>query len=342
MTIQKPERNLGMELVRVTEAAAINAARWMGRRQKEAGDQAAVDAMRVMLKTVDMDGVIVTGEGEKDKAPMLYNGERVGNGKGPAVDVAVDPVEGTTLLSKGQPNAIAVIGVAPRGSMWNPGPGFYMKKIAVGPEAANVIDLDAPVAVNLQKVAKAKGKAIDDLTVFVLERPRHNKLIAQIAASGARVAVYGDGDVAGGLMAALPDTSIDVMMNIGGTPEGVITACAIKAVGGQLLGRLLPQSQAEEEALKAAGLDTKRILTVDDLVNSNDVYFVATGITTGRLMRGVRYQGSSARTYSMVIRGKSGTIRYIEAVHRGDKLQKLNNTNPNQKEYPNAPFTLKL
>ncbi len=325
MIIRKPERNLGMELVRVTEAAAMNAARWMGRRQKEAGDQAAVDAMRVMLKTVDMDGVIVIGEGEKDEAPMLYNGERVGNGDGPAVDVAVDPVEGTTLLAKGQPNAIAVIGVAPRGSMWNPGPGFYMKKIAVGPEAADVIDLDAPVAVNLQKVAKAKGKAIDDLTVFVLERPRHNNLIAQIAASGARVAVYGDGDVAGGLMAALPDTSIDVMMNIGGTPEGVITACAIKAVGGQLLGKLSPQSQAEEKALKAAGLDLKRILTVDDLVSSDDVYFVATGITTGRLMRGVRYQGNSARTYSMVIRGKSGTIRYIEAIHRWDKLRRISN-----------------
>ncbi len=320
---KKPDRNLGMELARVTEAAAMNAARWMGRRQKESGDQAAVDAMRLMLKTVAMDGIIVIGEGEKDEAPMLYNGEKVGNGNGPEVDVAVDPVEGTTLLAKGQPNAIAVIGVAPRGSMWNPGPGFYMEKIAVGAEAAGVIDLDAPVAVNLQNIAKAKGKNIDDLTVFVLERPRHDKLIAEIAASGARVALYDDGDVAGGLMAAMPDISIDVMMNIGGTPEGVITACAIKAVGGQLLGRLLPQSQAEKEAVEAAGLDINRILTVDDLVGSNDVYFAATGITTGRLLRGVRYQSGGARTYSMVIRGKSGTVRYIESIHQWKKLRAI-------------------
>ncbi len=320
---ERPERNLGMELVRVTEAAAMNAARWMGRRQKELGDQAAVDAMRLMLDTVDMDGIVVIGEGEKDEAPMLYNGEKVGNGDGPEVDVAVDPVEGTTLLAKGQPNAIAVIGVAPRGSMWNPGPGFYMEKIAVGPEAAGVIDLDAPVAVNLQKIAKVKGKDISDLTVFVLERPRHDKLIAEIAAAGARVALYGDGDVAGALMAAMPDTNIDVMMNVGGTPEGVITACAIKSVGGQLLGRLSPQSQAEKEALEAGGLDLNRILSVDDLVSGDDIHFAATGITTGRLLRGVRYAGGSARTYSMSIRGRSGTIRYIEAVHQWDKLMKI-------------------
>lgn len=319
-----------MELVRVTEAAAMNAARWMGRRQKELGDQAAVDAMRLMLDTVDMDGIVVIGEGEKDEAPMLYNGEKVGNGDGPEVDVAVDPVEGTTLLAKGQPNAIAVIGVAPRGSMWNPGPGFYMEKIAVGPEAAGVIDLDAPVAVNLQKIAKVKGKDISDLTVFVLERPRHDKLIAEIAAAGARVALYGDGDVAGALMAAMPDTNIDVMMNVGGTPEGVITACAIKSVGGQLLGRLSPQSQAEKEALEAGGLDLNRILSVDDLVSGDDIHFAATGITTGRLLRGVRYAGGSARTYSMSIRGRSGTIRYIEAVHQWDKLMKISDIDYNK------------
>ncbi|HEY83705.1 MAG TPA: class II fructose-bisphosphatase [Chloroflexi bacterium] len=327
---ERPERNLGMELVRVTEAAAMNAARWMGRRQKELGDQAAVDAMRLMLDTVDMDGIVVIGEGEKDEAPMLYNGEKVGNGDGPEVDVAVDPVEGTTLLAKGQPNAIAVIGVAPRGSMWNPGPGFYMEKIAVGPEAAGVIDLDAPVAVNLQKIAKVKGKDISDLTVFVLERPRHDKLIAEIAAAGARVALYGDGDVAGALMAAMPDTNIDVMMNVGGTPEGVITACAIKSVGGQLLGRLSPQSQAEKEALEAGGLDLNRILSVDDLVSGDDIHFAATGITTGRLLRGVRYAGGSARTYSMSIRGRSGTIRYIEAVHQWDKLMKISDIDYNK------------
>ena len=320
---KQPERNLGMELVRVTEAAAMSAARWMGRGQKEAGDQAAVDAMRLMLDTIDMDGVIVIGEGEKDEAPMLFNGEKVGNGRGPAMDVAVDPVEGTTLLAKGKPNAIAVIAVAPRGTMWNPGPGFYMEKIAVGPEARDVIDLNAPVADNLKKIAKALGKDVRDLTVFVLERPRHDQLIADIAAVGARVALHQDGDVAGSLMAACIDRGIDVMWNIGGTPEGVISACAIKALGGQLLGRLCPQKPGEREALLAAGLDTERILTVDDLVSSDDVFFAATGITPGQLLNGVQYESGGARTFSMAIRGRSGTIRYIEAVHRWEKLMKI-------------------
>ena len=320
---EKPERNLGMELVRVTEAAALAAARWMGRGQKEAGDGAAVDAMRLMLDTVDMDGIIVIGEGEKDEAPMLYSGELVGNGSGPVVDVAVDPVEGTTLLAKGKPNAIAVLGTAPRGTMWNPGPGFYMEKIAVGPEAADAIDLDAPVADNLRNVAKALGKDIKDLTVFILERPRHKEIIAEIAAAGARVSLHHDGDVAGSLMAASPTSAIDLMINIGGTPEGVISACAIKAMGGQILGRLKPQSVKELEALLEAGLDTKRILAVDDLVSSDDVYFAATGITPGQLLNGVRYESGRARTHSMVIRGLSGTIRFIEAIHRWDKLMKI-------------------
>ncbi len=320
---KKPERNLGMELARVTEAAALAAARWMGRGQKESGDGAAVDAMRLMLDTVDMDGIIVIGEGEKDEAPMLYSGEQVGNGEGPAVDVAVDPVEGTSLLAAGKPNAIAVLGTAPRGTMWNPGPGFYMEKIAVGPEAADVIDLDAPVTDNLKNVAKALGKEVQDLTVFVLERARHNELIAEIAAAGARVSLHGDGDVAGSLMAASPTNPIDIMIGTGGTPEGVISACAIKAMGGQILGRLKPQSVTEFEALLEAGLDTKRILTVDDLVTSDDVYFAATGITPGQLLNGVRYESGRARTHSMVIRGKSGTIRLIESIHRWDKLMKI-------------------
>ncbi|MBT3392061.1 MAG: class II fructose-bisphosphatase [Chloroflexi bacterium] len=319
---EQPERNLGMELVRVTEAAALAAARWMGRGKKEAGDGAAVDAMRLMLDTINMNGVIVIGEGEKDEAPMLYNGERIGNGTGPEMDVAVDPVEGTTLLAQGKPNAIAVIAASPKGSMWNPGPGFYMEKIAVGPDARDAIDLDAPVGDNLRNVAKALGKDVRDLTVFVLERPRHDKIIAEIGEVGARVALHHDGDVAGSLMAACPGmSSIDLMINIGGTPEGVITACALKALGGQILGRLAPQSEEERTAVAEAGLDTKRILTVDDMVNSDDVFFAATGITSpGHLMEGVKYESGRARTYSMVIRGKSGTIRYIESVHNLDKL----------------------
>lgn len=320
---EKPGRNLGMELVRVTEAAALAAARWMGRRQKESGDQAAVDGMRLMLDTVDMNGIIVIGEGEKDQAPMLFNGERVGNGNGPATDVAVDPVEGTRLLAHGKPNAIAVIAVAPRGTMWNPGPGFYMEKIVVGQEARDAIDLDAPVSDNLKNVARALGKDVTDLTVFVLERPRHDRLIADIAEAGARVALHQDGDVAGALMAALETSSVDLMINIGGTPEGVISACAIKALGGQLLGRLAPQSAAEQAALQAAGLDTGRILTVDDLVRSNDVFFAATGITSGRLLRGVRYESGRARTYSLVIRSLSGTIRYLESIHTWEKLMTI-------------------
>jgi fructose-1,6-bisphosphatase II len=296
----------------------------MGRGQKEPGDQSAVDAMRVMLGTIDMDGIIVIGEGEKDEAPMLYNGESVGNGRGPAMDVAVDPVEGTNLLAKGKPNAISVIAVAPRGMMWNPGPGFYMEKIAVGPQARDVVDLDAPVADNLHNVARALGKDVGDLTVFVLERPRHNQIIAEIAEAGARVTLHQDGDVAGALMAVMPQVDVDLMINIGGTPEGVIAACAIKAMGGQLLGRLAPQKPGELEAIQAAGLDIRRILTVDDLVTSDDVYFAATGITSpGHLLEGVQYFPGGARTFSMVIRGKSGTIRFIEAHHRWDKLMTI-------------------
>lgn len=322
--IVTPQRNLGMDLVRVTESAAMSAARWMGRNQKEHGDQAAVDAMRLMLSSLDMDGVIVIGEGEKDKAPMLFNGEQIGNGQGPVVDVAVDPVEGTNLLAKGKPNAISVIAVSPRGTMWNPGPAFYMEKIAVGPEARDVIDLDAPVKDNLKNVARALGKDVEDLTVFVLERERHSHIIAEIAAAGARVTLHHDGDVAGALMAALPQTGVDLMINIGGTPEGVIAACALKPLGGQLLGRLSPQKPGEREAILAAGIDPSRILTLDDLVTSDDVHFAATGITDpGQLLGGVKYESGGARTYSLVIRGMSGTIRYIESIHRWEKLMRI-------------------
>ncbi len=322
---EQPERNLGMELVRVTEAAALASARWMGRGQKESGDGAAVDGMRLMLNAVDIDGIIVIGEGEKDEAPMLYNGEKVGTGNGPALDIAVDPVEGTTLLAKGQPNAIAVIASAPRGSMWNPGPGFYMRKIVVGREARDAISLEASVTENLHNVADALGKKVRDLTVFTLERPRHNDIIAEISKAGARVSLHHDGDVAGSLMAAFPSMStIDMMITIGGTPEGVITACAIKALGGQILGRLEPQSVNELKALHEAGLDVDKILTVDDMVRSDDVSFAATGITSpGHLIKGVRYERHGAHTHSVVIRGKSGTIRYIESIHTLEKLHAI-------------------
>ncbi len=321
----QPERNLGMELVRVTEAAALASARWMGRREKESGDGAAVDGMRLMLNAIDMDGVIVIGEGEKDEAPMLYNGEQVGTGNGPALDLAVDPVEGTTLLAKGQPNAIAVIASSPRGTMWNPGPGFYMRKMVVGREAHNAISLEVSVTENLQNVAKALGKRVQDLTVFTLERPRHDKIIEEVIAAGARVSLHHDGDVAGSLMAAFPNEStIDMMITIGGTPEGVITACAIKALGGQFLGRLEPQSVEELKALQEAGLDVDRILTVDDMVSSDDVSFAATGITSpGHVIKGVRYESGSMHTHSIVIRGKSGTIRYIESIHSQEKLKAI-------------------
>ena len=322
---KEPERNLGMELVRVTETAALASARWMGRRQKEKGDGAAVDGMRLMLNAIDMDGTIIIGEGEKDEAPMLYNGEKVGNRNGPAMDLAVDPVEGTTLLAKGQPNAIAVIAASPAGTMWNPGPGFYMKKMVVGRKARNAISFELSITENLYNVAKALGKRVEDLTVFTLERPRHDKIIEEISTAGARVSLHHDGDVAGSLMAAFPNQStIDMMITIGGTPEGVITACAIKALGGQFLGQLDPQSVEELKLVQKAGLDVDQILTVDDIVKSDDVFFAATGITSpGHVIKGVRYESDGIHTHSIVIRGKSGTIRYIESIHSLEKLKTI-------------------
>lgn len=320
---EQPQRNLALELARATEAAALAAARWMGRGDRNAGDQAAVDAMRLLLDTIEMDGIVVIGEGEKDEAPMLYNGERVGTGNPPAVDIAVDPVEGTRLLALGRPDAISVVALAPRGTMYNPGPAFYMNKIAVGREAAAVIDLDAPVVDNLTAIAHATGKDITELTVVVLDRPRHNQLVADIRAAGARIKLIPDGDVAAALQAALPDTGVDVLMGIGGTPEGVITACALKCIGGTIQGRLAPQKPEEIERVKVAGLDLHRILTTDDLVRGDDVFFAATGLTDGAFLRGVRYVPGGAITDSVVMRGRSGTVRRVEATHRFEKLMRI-------------------
>lgn len=323
MAVEAPEKNLALDLVRVTEAAALASARWLGRGDKEAGDGAAVDAMRMSFATLYIQGTIIIGEGEKDEAPMLFNGETVGMGQGPALDVAVDPVEGTNLLAFGRPNAISVVGVAPAGSMFNPGPSFYMQKLVVPRDARNVVDLDAPVRDNLVNISKALGKKIHDLVVFVLDKPRHEKLIQQIREVGARIQLHTDGDVAGALMVVDPRAEVDVMMGTGGTPEGVLAACAIKGVGGEMLARLDPQSYVEKEAIVEAGIDVRETLTVDSLVRSDDCFFAATGISGGTFLRGVQYNGRGAVTHSMVIRGKTGTLRYIESYHNMDRLSKF-------------------
>jgi len=316
----EPERNLALDLVRVTEAAALAAARHMGRGDKEAGDQAAVDAMRLLLRTIPMDGVVVIGEGEKDEAPMLYNGEPVGAGGGPAVDVAVDPVDGTRLLALGRSNALSVVAVSERGTMFDPGPVVYMDKIAVGPAAAGAIDLTASVEKNLRAIARANKKDLDDLTVVVLDRPRHDDLIAQIRSTGARIRLITDGDVAGAIMAAVDGTGVDALMGVGGTPEGIIAACALKCVGGAIHGRLRPRDDAERSRAIAAGLDVDAVLTTDDLVRGDNVFFAATGITDGELLKGVQFFGHGASTTSVVMRSLSGTVRRIESQHRWDKL----------------------
>jgi fructose-1,6-bisphosphatase II len=318
--MEAPDRNLALDLVRVTEAAALSSARWLGKGDKNAGDQAAVDAMRLSFNTINIQGVIVIGEGEKDEAPMLYNGEPVGSGSGPAMDVAVDPVEGTRLLAFGRPNAISVVGVAPKGSMFDPGPSFYMQKLVAPSAARDAVDLDAPVAVNLRMIAKALGKDVDDLVVFVLDKPRHKKLIEDIRAAGARIQLHTDGDVAGSLMALDPKDMVDVMMGTGGTPEGVLSACAIRAVGGQMLARLDPQSDEERKNLLDAGYDLSRVLTADELVTSGDTFFAATGISGGTWLEGVSFTGRGAVTHSLVLRGKTGTMRRIESHHTWDKL----------------------
>jgi fructose-1,6-bisphosphatase II len=319
----KPDRNLALELVRVTEAAAMGAGRWVGRGEKESADQAAVDAMRLMLDTVEMDGVVVIGEGEKDEAPMLYNGERVGSGHGPQVDVAVDPLEGTRLTALGLPNAIAVIALAERGTMFFPGAAVYMNKIAVGPESADAIDIEAPPAENVRRVAKARGCRAGDVSVVVLDRPRHEELIRELRAVGARVNLIPDGDVAPAIAASQGGTGVDMLMGVGGTPEGVIAACAVKSFGGALQGKLWPRDDGERQALVDAGLDPDRVLTTDDLVGGDDLFIAATGVTTGALLRGVRYTNDGAVTESLVIRSRSGTVRRIEATHAFEKLSRF-------------------
>jgi fructose-1,6-bisphosphatase II len=318
-----PDRNLALELVRVTEAAAMSAARWIGRGDKESADQAAVDAMRLMLDTVAMDGVVVIGEGEKDEAPMLYNGEDVGNGQPPQVDVAVDPLEGTRLTALGQPNAIAVIAVAERGTMFFPGAAVYMEKIACGPDAIDAIDITASPAENVRRVAEAKGVRPSEISVVVLERDRHADLIAELRDAGAKVNLIRDGDVAPAIAAAQGGTGVDLLMGIGGTPEGVISAAALKCVGGALQGRLWPRDDDERRRLAEAGLDPARVLTTDDLVAGEDVFVAATGVTNGALLRGVSYTRDGAVTDSIVMRSRSGTVRRITAHHALEKLTRF-------------------
>ena len=319
---QAPDRNLAMDLARVTEAAALAAGRWMGRGDKEAADQAAVDAMRLVLNAVAMDGIVVIGEGEKDEAPMLFNGEEIGAGNGPATDIAVDPIDGTTLTSLGRNNAISVIAIAERGTMFDPGPCVYMEKVAVGPESADAIDLDAPVKANLEAVAKAKGEQVKDVTAAILDRDRHAEIIRECREAGARIKLIPDGDVAGALATAWPDSGTDILFGIGGTPEGVIAACALKALGGAIQGRLWPRNEEERRRALDQGYDLEKVLTTDDLVASDDVFFAATGVTDGDFVRGVRYFGDGARTQTVVMRSKSGTIRTIDATHRWHKLMR--------------------
>jgi fructose-1,6-bisphosphatase II len=318
---EQPDRNLALELVRVTEAAAMAGGRWVGRGEKNLADGAAVKAMRTLISTVSMNGVVVIGEGEKDDAPMLYNGERVGDGSGAECDVAVDPIDGTSLTSKGQNNAVSVLAVADRGSMYDPSAVFYMDKLVTGPEAADVVDIRLPVAENIARVARAKQESAYDVTVVILDRPRHADLIEQVRATGARIRLISDGDVAGAIMAARPDTGVDLLMGVGGTPEGIIAACAIKCLGGTIQGRLWPRDDAERAKAMDAGHDLHRVLDTGDLVRSDNVFFVATGITDGELLRGVRYRAGGATTHSLVMRSKSGTIRLIESHHQLSKLR---------------------
>ncbi|SDJ54832.1 fructose-1,6-bisphosphatase II [Nonomuraea maritima] len=316
-----PDRNLALELVRVTEAAAMAAARWVGRGDKNGADGAAVNAMRQLINTVSMNGVVVIGEGEKDHAPMLFNGEHVGDGSGPDCDVAVDPIDGTRLTALGMPDAVSVIAVSERGSMYDPSAVFYMEKLVTGPEAADVVDIEAPVAHNINAVARAKHCSPSDVTVVVLDRPRHERMVKEIRETGARIKFIVDGDVAGAIMAARTGTGIDLMMGVGGTPEGIVAACALKCLGGVIQGKLWPRDDAERSRAIDAGHDLGQVLTTNDLVRSDDVFFAATGITQGELMQGVRFRSGAAITQSLVMRGRSGTIRKIESEHQLWKLR---------------------
>ncbi len=322
MSGERPDRNLAIEIVRVTEAAAMAAARWQGRGEKEAGDQAAVDAMRTVLDTVEVAGTVVIGEGEKDEAPMLYNGEHVGTGAAPEVDIAVDPVDGTRLLAEGRPGSLAVMAAAPSGSMFDPGPCVYMEKLVVGPDAAGAVDLDLPIGDNLAAVAAAVGRDVQDLTVVMLDRDRHADAKRQVREAGARLQLITDGDVEASIVAAWEERpQVDVLYGIGGTPEGVITACAIKALEGTMLGRLWPRSDAERDQALEQGYDLERVLTADDLVRADDCFISCTGITQGNLLRGVSFNRLGATTESLVMRSKSGTVREIRARHRLSKLR---------------------
>lgn len=320
---QTPTRNLALELVRVTEAAALAAARHFGRGAKEHADQAAVDAMRLLMNAMEMNGTIVIGEGEKDEAPMLFNGEQVGNGEPPDLDIAVDPVEGTTLVAKGMPNAIATIAAAPRGTLFDPAPMFYMEKIAVGPEASQVIDIEAPIGDNLRRIGLAKGMDVGDLTVVILDRPRHKGLIQAVRDCGARIRLIPAGDVAGALMAAWPGTGIDVLVGIGGSPEAVLAACGLRAMRGGFQCRLWPRDHSDLALARDCGLDLSRVLTLDDLVASEDTFFVATGISDGPLLDGVSYTEGFAHTHSLVARGLTGTVREIVAHHHLGTLSEI-------------------
>lgn len=318
-----PTRNLALELVRATEAAALRSAQWVGRGDKNAGDGAAVEAMRLVLNSIPMDAEVVIGEGEKDEAPMLYSGERVGTPPGPELDLAVDPVEGTSLLALGRPGAIAVVAAAPKGTMLDTGAGFYAAKIVVGAAAQNAVDLNASVADNLQEIAYVLRKKVGQITVFVLGKPRHERLIDEIRSAGARVTVQPEGDVAGGISAALPDTGVDVLMGTGGTPEGIITAAAVQALGGNMLMRLDPQGDDEKAGLLAAGFDLSHVYGLAELCASEQTHFAATGITDGPMLRGVRYTSVGAVTHSLVIRGQTRTLRFIESHHHLDKLRMI-------------------
>ncbi|MDT7760858.1 MAG: fructose,6-bisphosphatase [Mycobacterium sp.] len=317
---EAPDRNLALELVRVTEAGAMAAGRWVGRGDKEGGDGAAVDAMRELVNTVSMRGVVVIGEGEKDNAPMLYNGEEVGNGDGPDCDFAVDPIDGTTLMSKGLPNAISVLAVAERGAMFDPSAVFYMNKIAVGPDAVDAIDITVPIGENIRAVAKAKHLSVSDMTVCILDRPRHEKLMSEVREAGARIRLITDGDVAGAISACRPNSGTDLLAGVGGTPEGIITAAAIRCMGGAIQGQLAPKDDDERQKAIDAGYDLDRILSTEDLVSGENVFFCATGVTDGDLLKGVQYYGGGCTTQSIVMRSKSGTVRMIEAYHRLSKL----------------------
>jgi fructose-1,6-bisphosphatase II len=318
---EAPDRNLALELVRVTEAAAMAAGRWVGRGDKNGADGAAVRAMRTLVSTVSMNGVVVIGEGEKDEAPMLFNGEHVGDGTGPECDIAVDPIDGTTLTAKGMPNAIAVLAAAERGSMFDPSAVFYMDKLVTGPDAADFVDIDAPVSVNIKRIAKAKRSTPEGVTVVILDRPRHEGLIREVREAGARIKLISDGDVAGSIYALREGTGVDLLLGVGGTPEGIISACAVKCLGGTIQGKLWPKDDDERQRAIDAGHDLDRVLTTDDLVSGENVFFVATGITDGELLRGVRYRSETATTDSIVMRSKSGTVRRIDSEHRLSKLR---------------------